>query len=1175
MRIRLLEIDNFKSFASKNTVPFLEGFTVVSGPNGSGKSNIIDSILFALGLSSARALRSEQGVGDLITTHNKRNEASVRVTFELDDGTELIVARKIRRTNQGVQSNYYLNDKQCTLTQVHSELEKYNITPNSYNVIMQGDVTNIANCSANERRKFLDEIAGTADFDRKISQATKELEVVETRVTNSTIIKNEKDARLEELKEEREIALKYKELQDQKQEYEGQINVIKFFDTKRSLDFVHQNILTSTKETKKQNERLDEIKSKIEDKQAKYKEICEFIKAQGEDKQLEAKKELEEKKGEISRKETSIAHCDKLILDNKKTAQNSKNGIENLLEKKESITKVIEEKQVEIKKQEELLAQKKAKLSEILMEMSGLNKTADQHIEKRNQLRKELDALKDSENELIKAKLPKENELVNLQKESEKLTKEIEDLKEIQKTFDEKKDKLTLHIETLQKELEECKTVQKITFDDLDKTKTQIDDLGYAINLSHKKIATLEANKQAYKSISLGAGVETIMNAKLAGVHAPLMQLADVDDEYADAIEIALGARARFVIVEDENVAVRAIDILKSQGRDRATFLPLNKIKSAPSRLALPKDAGVIDFAINLIDFDDKFIDAFYFALGETLVVENLACAKKLMSKYRVVTLEGDIFERSGAITGGAKRRASNTFSLSQERELENYKKRLQANELEYKELFEKKNRLEKQLEKVRVDFSNASNTLNSARYELNNLTSTNNSAVDNLEKCNTRLKEIKPAVKEIEKALDKFEQKHIDVIEKITTAQTEVQEVEKLIDEGELKELKEKTQGVEQEIKDLEKLIFNLSNEVEKEKNNINFHNLSIEQREKDIERTIVENKELEQDKIKYAKEIESLKVVLVEYEEKIKELSKDLAQYQEKRDEAQNELLELEKSKTHAESELERIQEQIESSKTRRKELEPILEQTIVELEEANIDTKELEPTEISLDEVNQKIQRLNKKMEALGLVNMKAITDYDAVSTVLNELAERLNTLEKERVEIIGRMLGYEQNKKEEFLKTYNAVNDNFKDIFPMLSEGEGSLVLENENDPFAGGLVFKASIRDKKDQKLAGMSGGEKTLTALAFVFAIQKYMPAPFYAFDEVDMHLDGPNVEKLAKMINIQAQQTQFVVVSLRKPLIDSADRMIGVTQKGKGVTKISGVGLKDNSEEKVEATIA
>ncbi len=1168
MRIKQLEIDNFKSFANQYTIPLMEGFTVVSGPNGSGKSNIIDCILFALGLSTARELRSEQGAADLISTHNKRNEALVRVTFDVDEEGELIIARKIKKTKQGVQSTYYMNDKQCALTQIRSELEKYNITSNSLNVIMQGDVTTIANCSSKERRIYLDEIAGTAEFDRKITAAMKELETVEARVQNSLIVKNEKAIRLDELKEEREIALKYKEMHDEKTKLESQINIIKYFDTKRSLDFVHQNILTSTKEIKTQSIKLDEIKSKIEDKKVSYKEICEKVRAQGEDKQLEVKKLLEEKKGEISRKETSIAHSDKLILDNKKTVESSKNGIENLTKKREENLKSIEDKENLVKLREKELEEKNTKLMQINLEMSGLNKTADEHIERRNFLRKELDTLKDSETELIKSKVPLEIELANFKKELNDSNKKIEELEEGQKTFSDKKDKLELQIQTLQKELDECKISQKLTFEELDKTRNKIGDLEHSIQLAHNKIAILEANKKAYKTFSLSAGVETIMNAHLEGVHAPLMQLADVDGEYADAIEVAMGGRSRFVVVDDEHVATRAIQILKSQGRDRATFLPLNKIKKAPSRLSLPKEEGVIDFAINLIDFDDEYIDAFYFALGETVVVDNLQCAKKLMSRYRVVTLEGDIFEKSGAITGGAKKRSANMFSKAEDKELENYKERSKAFENEHAELCQKRNKLDKNLEQIRLDHLNAQNAYNSAKYELKNLIDVNSGAKESIEKLFVKINEITPKIKANEKKLDSMEAAHVDLLEKITQLQNDIEEVEKLIDEGELKELKEKTQGVENEIKVLEREILNIQNDIEKEKNNINFHNMSIKQRQDDIVRLNEENQKLEEDKKKYAKEIEDLKIVLKEYENKIEELGKNLVQYQKQRDEAQNELLELEKTRNNIELELERINEQIESSKARRRELEPLLEQTAQELQEAGVNLKDVEPTEISLDEINSKIQKLQKKIEALGLVNMRAINDYENVANALNELSERIETLEKERTEILERTKGYEANKKEEFLKTFDAVNKNFHDVFPLLSEGYGELVLENHDDPFAGGLAFKANIRDKKDQKLASMSGGEKTLTALAFVFAIQRYLPAPFYAFDEVDMHLDGPNVEKLAKMINIQAKQTQFIVVSLRKPMIESADKMIGVTQKGKGVTKISGVTIKEAEQE-------
>ena len=255
MYIKQLEVDNFKSFANKVEIPMLKGFTTISGPNGSGKSNIIDSILFALGLSTSRTLRAEK-LFHLISTYNKRNEAFVKVTFGEagEDGSseEFSVARRIRKSSSGFNSIYYLDDKIVTLSDIHAKLEKYNITPNSYNVMMQGDVMSITNCTPNERRKIIDEIAGVADFDRRIDQATNELETVEKRVINSTLILNEVNTRLEQLNEEREVALKYQKLKEEKTGLESQINTVKFFDLKRNLEKAHENILEFTKKKKEE-----------------------------------------------------------------------------------------------------------------------------------------------------------------------------------------------------------------------------------------------------------------------------------------------------------------------------------------------------------------------------------------------------------------------------------------------------------------------------------------------------------------------------------------------------------------------------------------------------------------------------------------------------------------------------------------------------------------------------------------------------------------------------------------------------------------------------------------------------------------------------------------------------------------------------------------------------------
>jgi chromosome segregation protein len=336
------------------------------------------------------------------------------------------------------------------------------------------------------------------------------------------------------------------------------------------------------------------------------------------------------------------------------------------------------------------------------------------------------------------------------------------------------------------------------------------------------------------------------------------------------------------------------------------------------------------------------------------------------------------------------------------------------------------------------------------------------------------------------------------------------------------------------------------------------------VEKVQEEIDEKEKANVKLEEDKQAFKSEIDELNKKVEVLSEQIEVIQSKLGELLKQRDEIANDINELEKEKHIKSSDIERIAEQIESFKARRRELEPQLDSARQELEDTGADISKLEPVEISIDEINAKIQRLDKKMNELGDVNMRALTTYDEKLARQEELKEKIDILTKERKEILDRMSGYEQQKKEAFLKTYNNINENFKDVFHNLSEGEGELVLENPEDPLAGGLDMKVSIRDKKHQRLGSLSGGEKALTALAFVFAIQRYMPSPFYAFDEVDASLDTMNVERIAQMVQNQSKDTQFIVVSHRKPMIESANRTIGVTQKEKGITKVTGVKLRD-----------
>lgn len=1163
MYIKQLEIDNFKSFANKVDIPMLQGFTTISGPNGSGKSNIIDSILFALGLSTSRTLRAEK-LFHLISTYNKRNEAFVKVTFGETGEGDFSVARRIRKSSQGFNSIYYLDDKIATLSDIHAKLEKYNITPNSYNVMMQGDVMSITNCTPGERRKIIDEIAGIADFDRRIEQATNELDTVEKRVVNSTLILNEVNTRLEQLKEEKEVALKYQKLKEEKNGLESQINTVKFFDLRRNIEKAHENILEFTKKKKEEELKSKDLEERLKLIKEKYDEVSKTITEKGEGHQLELKQKAEEIKGSISRKNSSIVFADKQIQDNLKTIENTKNGIEVQQGKIKDAELKISLKQDEIKGIERNIEEQKAILHKILEDMSGLNETAEKHIEKRNTLRKELEALQDKETKLIQKQAPLEADLSSKKKALEEAREKLTELENFQANFSETKASKELLIEQLGKELDDFKIILKNTLYEYDKTKNEITDMDYDLQAARKKIYQLEAVKQANEDANLGRAVDTVVGANIRGVHAPLMKLGQVDEEYSTAMEIAVGGRMAHIVVDDEHVASTCIELLKSSNAGRATFVPLNKIVKCPRSLNLPKEKGVIDFAINLIDFDDEYLNAFYYAVGETLVVEDRSVANKLIGKYRMVTLSGDLFEKSGSITGGAVRKTGLKFAQNSDSEIDTFKSRLKDMESKYAALISKRSSLEGKMEDVRGKYSSSTTEFNKAKLELANLETSFASTKQNIEERQNFIQVTEPEIASIEKTLDKIEEEHIDISEKMTDVQTSITEVEKLMNDADLKDLKEKTAGVEAEIKRYEKNMADANNEIEGLHQRIDFINTTIKTHNDTIERSLGVNKDLELDKAKFAEEIKGLNEQLEVLEIQIKEITDKLGELLKQRDDINKDLVDIETQRNLKASDIEKIAEQIESFKARRRELEPQLEETRNVLTEAGVNINELTPVEMSIEEITSRIQRLQKRMDDLGAVNMKALEDFENVSARQQELHSQIETLSHEREQILERMRGYEDLKKETFLKTYNVINENFKDIFHRLSDGEGTLILENEEKPFEGGLDIEAQPRDKKKQRLAGMSGGEKALTALSFVFAIQKYMPAPFYAFDEVDASLDGINVEKLAHIVQSQAETTQFIVVSHRKPMIESANRTIGVTQKEKGISKVTGVKLRD-----------
>ena len=1165
MYIKQIDVDNFKTFATRVEIPLLKGFSTIVGPNGSGKSNIIDAVLFALGLAKSRALRGEK-LEDFVSHHTKRTEAFVKVTFaECDGDPDFSVARRIKKTSQGYISTYYLDDKVTTHTDILIKLEKYNVTPNSYNVVMQGDITSIVNSNDSERRKIIDEIAGVADFDRQITQASEKLDKVEESVKFRTNILNEVQTRLESLKEEKEVALKYQKLKDEKSNLESQASTVKFFDIKTKLEQAHSNILEFQKKQKKEKDNSKDLEERLNLVKTEYEKINKTVQEKGGSHLAEMQGKLESCKTDISTKQNAITYEEKTIQEKKQTIENSNNGIEQNKSQIEVANQTIKAREVDIKTVEAELEKQRAERERITKDIMGISESAELQFQKREELRKELDILKDKELSLAQKRIPLETDLKTAKDKLAAAQKGVDEYDSLKDDFEDKKDKLLLQVDQLTTECNDAKIIQTNAINESEKISDELTDLDFNISAARKQIYKLEADKNASEISSGNRAIQTIENAHIKGVHAPLYKLGNVDKEYATALEVAVGGRMANIVVDDPDVGSSVIETVRSAGAGRVTCLPLSKLKPAPKSLNLPRDKGVIDYAINLIDFDDIYLDAFFYAVSDTIIVEDDRVAKGLINRYRMVTLNGTLYEKSGAMTGGNKVQSSLKFAVNDDdSELEKYRKRLADMEEKQRKLKDKKVEVEEKQKKAREDYSRALDELNKANIELASLSRSFDTSKNSYDQNLETIKLTKPEIEKIEKQLDKLEESNFQINEDTLKLKEKIDEIEKLLEDSDLDKLKELTAGIEEEITRLDSNKRTYEGEIATQNMKITFYNTTIDNHKETIkscEQAIIES---EKNKKLFESDIKSLETKKEEYEVQVAEIKEKLDDLLTQQQEINEKLLQLQTDHNLKLKELDDIAEQIESFKARRREIEPQLDDAKKELEDAGVDIDKLKPVTMSIDELNAKIQRLSKRMDDLGAVNMKAIEDFEIVSKREKDLKDKIDTLVREREGIIERMKGYEQLKKDAFLTTYNNINANFKEIYHQLSGGEGSLIIDNEKDPFAGGMTIEAKPGEKPKCKLKGLSGGEQSVAGSALVFAIQKYLPAPFYALDEVDASLDSMNVERLAHIVQSQSDNTQFIVVSHRKPMIEAADRTIGVTQKVKGISKVTGVKLRD-----------
>ncbi|MCC3417899.1 MAG: chromosome segregation protein SMC [Microcoleus sp. PH2017_07_MST_O_A] len=1271
VHIKRIELTNFKSFGGTTSIPVLPGFTVVSGPNGSGKSNILDALLFCLGLSTSKGMRAER-LPDLVNSaQNKRGtiEASVTATFALEDvgdewfaqdedededevekaaddlsvesveaedveaveipetednngqssnpkskiqnpksdelsveeveeieiatsqenngqllannrkskiqnpkSDEWSVTRKLRVTRQGTYtSNYYINGAPCTLTQLHEQLNRLRIYPEGYNVVLQGDVTSIISMNSKERREIIDELAGVAQFDRKISLARQKLDEVKEVEERSGIVEKELISQRDRLANDRAKAEKYQKLRAEFQEKSQWEIVLKFRQLQKQEWKLREQIETGDRNSTSLTEQLQAITTQIQAATAELDALNARVKALGE--------------SELLALQASIA-----------TQEAERRQLQN---RKQDLETTAGQMAANIAQTEEEVRQFRQSLEQIEIEISYVMSQIGTFQEQRDAAQQSLDQSREVANAIASTAEVWVQQQTELHRQIETIQQTLEPQRTEQATIGERADRLQSQIQEQNQSLQVLEqeiTAKKVQQSSLGETQKvaalQVESLNQIVVAAEqelqlqqetqtrlleeqrerqRKLDKLEVQFQAQQEASGTFTAKIIAQSGIGGVCGLVAQLGRVEPRFQLALEIAAGGRMGNMVVENDSVGAAAIELLKQKRAGRMTFLPLNKIRGGRFSVNenLRRAAGFLDAAVNLIECDARYQEIFAYVFGSTVVFSNLTDARRYLGQYRIVTLDGEILETSGAMTGGSStNRSTLHFGTVDAIDAADEARTIAA-------LQERIEEIERILERCKIAIDRAAVAVKTRSQELME-------AKQNLREHQLRLEQLESEIKNLQAQQEQVRSQIAKNTQELTDSRSRLQLLAR-----ELPAQETQLQQYRQTLAQLEES--NSHSEWQQMQSGLRAQEAQLQERELALRNAQQRQGDLQnqfgrlEEKIKEGSEklqewqvqqnagtdaVNRIVSQQLELDAQIAAAKAALAQIEEKlglekgeRDRAESQLREQHLAKQQLQWQLQKLHE---TQQERREQLAAV--RTLMETQRAEMpDPVPSIPENVekaNLTELQQEVKAIAKRIQALEPVNMLALEEYNRTQERLQELSQKLTTLAGERTELLLRIENFTTLRRRAFKEAFDAVNENFQTIFAELSEGDGYLQLDDQEDPFSSGLNLVAHPKGKPVQRLASMSGGEKSLTALSFIFALQRYRPSTFYAFDEVDMFLDGANVERLARMIKRQSEQAQFIVVSLRRPMIQSAERTIGVTQARGAYTQVIGLKL-------------
>ena len=1180
MYLKSLEVENFKSFKGEAVIPFDRGFTAITGPNGSGKSNCGDAVQFVLGARSAKVLRA-QNSKDLIFNGGKSNRparnAKVTLVFANPtltsgrrrlqiDSDEVRMTREVRLTkSNNTVSTYLLNGEESNQKSFHRLLGQANARPDGYNIVLQGDVTRLSSMTAVERRKVLDSVAGVTSYDDEIRKADRQKGQVEDYIERISLVEDEQKARLKTLEKEKAVAEKAKDTRDE-------------FDNANVI-LQQSRHMTAKEEIRHHSDERTRYLADADKLQLEVK-AAESILLGLDDRIGDLEKQISEAMGgdkgglndQIGKLQVSLAlkndHLDEAeiadiddsesLIDLEEQISEAKTNLDTHVENLSAANEALAASKKAFEETEAIEAEIRVTLEssgEATASLSRALSKANEYLESCRTAvqtaRLEADKVSNQAEMVAEQLCTAEEEVDDAKLAFDEVQLQFEELG----TADPENDRTALG-----NELRSAQSAEKRLIDESGAVDKRLQDAERRLSSARTELDRRSGSN------GMAPGAAAVMAARdrgeLKGIIGTISELcAPKDSAHSDALATAVGGGMNSVVVESDQVAAEAMALLKSRKLGRATFLPLNKMhtnRSSGKAAMLANKEGVIGFAHELLDYDPRISTAVAYSLRNTLIVNNIGTARRLMGGVRLVTLGGEITEPGGAMVGGSKQKMKAGFGG----------KIHGASEVE--KLGGEVDRLSIMAQTVAAALREARTRQHEIRTKINSLTEDDHSVKAGTIKAEMELAEkvlvkARGVASQLETRLANLESDHVGKLAMVESASMKLLEAEAARDLASEDLSNSSPDGIRKRLLEAQSLRIEAEGAANKAQLTIDSGKEMSELLTQTLDNLTSRADEIQAGMAGREKSVKEWKSSVKEETILLNQKEEERASLLDEHQELENERKGLVEERAEVKANANQKANSAINSRSMAEDIsrslairEQNLADLLVEMAAESVPVAEDDVELPNVGDAQKRVNDLRRKLDRYGDFNMLAIEQYDSCKKRLDEMKDDFKVLQERRKRLIDITDKLENQRKTRLLATLKEVNENFKVVYNRLSNGgRGELFLENPDEPFKGGLDMWAQPRGKSNKsRLQGLSGGEKSMASLSLIFAIQDHDPSPFYYFDEVDQNLDVPNSKLIATECRNRSEAAQFIMVTLRKVSLELADHHIGITHGGDGCSR-------------------